>query len=83
MLKLILEKANGYFSEHITDQYYFDCLDKALDVYSSFEKVILTGDFNAQDSECMFDSFLYQHDLANLVKKGTCYKNPRNPSCYI
>ena len=29
------------------DQYYFDCLDKALDVYSSYEKIILTGDFNA------------------------------------
>ena len=63
------------------DQYYFDCLDKALDVYSSCEKVILTGDFNAQESECVFDSFLYQHDLTNLVKEGSCYKNPRNPSC--
>ena len=30
----------------------------------------------------MFDSFLYQHDLTNLVKEGTCYKNPRNPSCF-
>ena len=29
----------------------------------------------------MFDSFLYQHDLTNLVKEGTYYKNPRNPSC--
>ena len=35
------------------DQYYFDCLDKALDVYSSYEKVILTGNFNAQESECV------------------------------
>ena len=26
----------------------------------------------------MFDSFLYQHDLKNLVKEGTHYKNPRN-----
>ena len=60
------------------DQHYFDCLDKALDVYSSYEKVILTGDFNAQENECVFDSFLYQHDLTNLLKEGTCYKNPRN-----
>ena len=28
----------------------------------------------------MFDSFLYQHDLTNLVKEGTCYKNPGNLS---
>ena len=41
----------------------------------------LTGDFSAQQSEYVFDSFLYQHDLTNLVKKGTCYKNPGNPSC--
>ena len=63
------------------DQYYFDCLDKALDIYSSYEKVILTGDFNAQQSEYVFHSFLYQHDLKNLVKEGSCYKNPGNPSC--
>ena len=63
------------------DQYYFDCLDKALDNYSSDEKCIPTGDFNAQQSECVFDLFLYQHDLTNLVKEGTCYKNPGNPSC--
>ena len=29
----------------------------------------------------VFDSFLYQYDLSNLVKECTCYKNPRNPSC--
>ena len=63
------------------EQYCFGCLDKALDVYSSYEKVILTGDFKAQENECVSDSFLYQHDLTNLVEEGTCYKNPRNPSC--
>ena len=63
------------------DQYYFDCLDKALDVYSSYEKVALTGDFNAQESECVFDSFLYQHDLTDPVKEDTWYKNPKNLSC--
>ena len=62
-------------------QYYFDCLDKALDVYSSYEKFILTGDFNMQENKCVFDSFLYQHDLTNLDKEGTCLKNQRNPSC--
>ena len=28
----------------------------------------------------MLNSFLYQHDLTNLVKDCTCYKNPRNPN---
>ena len=26
-------------------------------------------------------AFFYQHDLTNLVKEGTFYKNPGNPSC--
>ena len=29
----------------------------------------------------MFDSFLYQHDLKDLAKEGTHYKNPRNTNC--
>ena len=29
------------------------CLDKALDVYSSYEKVVPTGDFNVQQSVCL------------------------------
>ena len=41
------------------NQYYFSCLEKALDVYSSYEKVVLTVDFNAQEKECIFDAFLY------------------------
>ena len=41
------------------NQYYFGYLGKALDVYSSYEKVVLTADFNAQENECMNDMFLY------------------------
>ena len=29
------------------DQYFFITLDKALDVYSTYENVLLIGDFNA------------------------------------
>ena len=61
------------------NQYYFDCTDKALDVYSSYEKVILSEDFNAQESECVFDLFLHQHDPTNLIKESTNNKNSRNP----
>ena len=44
-----------------SDQYFFDNLDKALDVYSTYEKVLITGDFNAQEGEKCLDTFLYQH----------------------
>ena len=32
-------------------QYFFENIDKALDMYSYFDKIILTGDFNAKIHE--------------------------------
>ena len=63
------------------DHYFFENLDKAIDVYSHYEKVLLAGDFNAEISEFCLDSFLYQHELKNLVKEKACFKNVSNPSC--
>ena len=61
-------------SQH--DQYFFDSLDKALDVYCNYEKVVLVGDFNAK-----IDNFLFQHKLQSINNKHTCFKNAHNPSC--
>ena len=63
------------------DIYYFDNLDKAFDTYSSYEKRLLIGDFNTETSEPRIDSFIYEHDLQNLVKEKTCFKSVENPSC--
>ena len=63
------------------DQYFFNTLDKALDVYSNCKTVLLIGEFNAQIGETHLDTFLYQHELANINKEPTCYKNSENPSC--
>ena len=63
------------------DQYFFDTLDKALDIYSNYENILLIGDLNAQIGETHFETFLYQHELANINKESTCYKNLENPSC--
>ena len=62
-------------------QYFFNTLDKTLDVYSDYKNVLLISDFNAQIRELHLDTFLYQHDLANINKGPTCYKNSENPSC--
>ena len=62
-----------------SDQYFFDNLDKALDVYSTYEKVLITGDFNAQEGEKCLDTFLYQHELKSFNKEATCYKKA---TCY-
>ena len=63
------------------DEYYFDYLDEALDTYSNYEKVLLVGDFNTEITEHYMESFLYEHELSNLVKEKTCFKNMQNPSC--
>ena len=63
------------------DIYYFDNLDKAFDTYNSYEKRFLIGDFNTETSEPHIDSFIYEHDLQNLVKEKTCFKSVENPSC--
>ena len=62
------------------DQYFFNCIDKALDTYSNYDNVLLAGDFNAEDDESCLSNFLYQHDLYNLVKVDTCFKNSSKPT---
>ena len=57
------------------DQYFFNCIDKALNTYINYDSVLLAGDFNAEDDEPCLSNFLYQHDLYNLVKVSTCFKN--------
>ena len=61
------------------DQCFFDNIDKALDIYCLYQKIVLTGDFNAQKGERLIDTFLYQHKLCSIDENPTCYKNPNNP----
>ena len=64
------------------DTYYFEKTSRAIDVYRNlFDKFVLLGDFNAQEGESDLDDFLYMHDLKNIQKEKTCYKNVNNPSC--
>ena len=53
------------------DQYFFNCIDKALDTYSNYDNVLLAGDFNAEDDEPCLSNFLYQHDLYIVVNDIT------------
>ena len=50
-------------------------------LYSSYEKRLLIGDFYTETSKPRIDSFIYEHDLHNLVKEKTCFKSVENPSC--
>ena len=48
------------------DSYYFNNLDKALDLYSHYDKKLSVGDFNTEVSDNVLSTILYQHDLENL-----------------
>ena len=45
------------------------------------DKILLTGDFNAEESEDTLRSFMELYDFKNLVKENTCFKSVENPSC--
>ena len=57
------------------DEYYFDSLTKAIDIYlEKYDKFLLAGDFNAEDVEPSLDSFLYKYEAKYLSKIKTVSK---------
>ena len=66
-----------------SDEFVFNNLDKAFDTYSSYDKVLLVEDFNTEISEQRIEFFLYTHEICNLVKEKTYFKNMQNPSSII
>ena len=63
------------------DSYLFEYLDKASDIYSNYEKSLLTGDLDSEITEPGMVSFLYQQDMTSLVKEKTCFKSIPSPTC--
>ena len=52
------------------NEYYFDKITNALDIYiKTYDRFLLIGDFNIQEHEHCIASFLYQYDSKNLVKE--------------
>ena len=46
-----------------SDQYFFENVDKTFDMYSCYDKILLTGDLNAEIYDDYLESFLYEHEL--------------------
>ena len=67
----------AYHPPSQSDSYFFEHLDKALDIYSNYEKVLLTGDFNSEIAEPCMDSFLYQPHLSKKKR----FKSMINHTC--
>ena len=75
----------GYRSEHpeygLSKSDFLEQLRFGLDKYSSYEKVLVAGDFNIDDQEDVLQEFLFEQNFKNLVKEPTCFKTVDNPSC--
>ena len=64
------------------DYFYFSNIERALDTYTKgYERVLLVGDFNAEETEVTLGNFMELYDLRNLVKGNTYFKSVQNPSC--
>ena len=48
---------------------------------STYDNLVLLGDFNAEHEEESISEFLNLCNLKNLVKQSTCFKNPNKPTC--
>ena len=46
-----------------------------------YEKYMLIGDFNVEESEPCLSQFLFETNAKNIVKEATCYKSLNNQSC--
>ena len=72
----------SYHLPNQSNQYYFNKVSNSLDMYIfKYDKFILTGDFNSEDSEPELLEFLERYDAKNIQNEKTCYKNMENPSC--
>ena len=59
-----------YHRPRQNNQYYFDNITKALDLYlTTYDKFLLVGDFNTQEGDTDLDNFLDMYKAGNLVKE--------------
>ena len=56
-----------------------DAVSKTLDLHSStYDKIMLLGDFNTEIDEQHMQSFLNNYSLKSLIRQSTCWKNFEN-----
>lgn len=61
---------------------HLDTIGNILDkVCRDYWNSILLGDFKVETKEKHMSEFKSVHNLKNLIKRKTCFKNPKNSSC--
>jgi len=70
-----------YHPPNQNNDYYFNSISNSLDLYlGDYERFILIGDFNIQDSDTCLMEFNSQYDSKNIVRDPTCFKSINNPT---
>ena len=71
----------GYNPHKECISYFLSKIGKEIDkILSSYENILILGDFNATMLDKGMHDFCQVYDLHNLIKDPTCFKNPFNPS---
>ena len=65
----------------LTKQFLSSMEDNINHHLSSYENMILFGDFNCEMNVDVMSDFCSIYNLKNLIKMPTCFKNPSKPSC--
>ena len=56
-------------------QCFLEELSEIIDHFSSiYDNQIILGDFNMESSESILKTFMQSHNLLNLIKSNTCFK---------
>ena len=63
----VLSSAKVYMSH----DFYFENIGRALDIYNTYEEILIAGDLNAKEEEYILSVFLDLYDLEQLVKART------------
>ena len=72
----------GYRPPRQQAEYLLKYANYALDTYrQTFDKFLLAGDFNIEETDAIMSEFLFKNDSKNLVQQKTCFKSTNNPSC--
>ena len=65
-----------------SDDCYLSYVSNCLDAFNStYDRFLLVGGFNAEDSEKTLLIFFEKHNVVKIVKGKTCFKSLENQSC--
>ena len=63
---------NTYHPPSQSDDFYFHNISLALDIYTqNYDKILLAGDFNAEEEKNGMKNIMELYNLKNLVKEKT------------